>query len=121
MKRAVLFTLAVLVAWLGIEMGLHPLASSFGIGVYPAPSGTPWTYQLLSGFVPALTALTLVSVVAGLWHHVNCHEPGCPRIGRHKVDGTPWCNIHHMNARPERSEREILLSIENLLKQQAER
>ena len=29
----------------------------------------------------------------------NCHERRCWRVGRHAVDGTPWCNRHHQAAR----------------------
>jgi hypothetical protein len=88
------------VAVLGIwSLIAYPWAWAFGIGVHPYPAGTPWTYQLLSGFVPSLTVLSLVTLVAGAWHHVNCHEPGCLRIGKHKVEGTPWCSHHHEAAR----------------------
>jgi hypothetical protein len=114
-KRAVQ-TFGVLVfLLLVIEIGLHPLAAAFGIGVYPAPSGTPWTYQLESGFLPSLTVITLVSIFSGAWHHVNCHHPHCWRIGKHKINGTPWCNTHQDEARPDRTENEILVSIENSL------
>lgn len=69
------------------------------LGLYPVPDGTsPW-YQLWSGIIPALTVLTLLGTVAGAWHHLNCHEPKCLRIGKHKVDGSPWCNRHHERAR----------------------
>jgi hypothetical protein len=79
----------------------HPWGWAYGIGVHPYPEGssTPWTYQLLSGFVPALTVVSLLSLLAGAWHHVNCHEAGCLRIGKHKVEGTPWCSRHHEAAR----------------------
>jgi hypothetical protein len=32
-----------------------------------------------------------------LWRKINCHAKGCPRIGLHKVDGTPYvtCRKHH--------------------------
>jgi hypothetical protein len=94
----------------------HPWGWLFAIGVHPYPAPqTPWTYQLLSGFLPALTVVTLLSLVAGAWRHVNCHQPGCPRFGRHKVSGTPWCDIHVENARPERTDQEILISIEDKL------
>jgi hypothetical protein len=102
-------------AWAGAYMAAHPYGDRFAVGIWPVPTGTPWSYQLLSGFIPALTAFGLVTLVAGAWHHVNCHEPGCFRIGKHKVDGSPWCNLHHGNARPARTELEVLESIERLL------
>lgn len=84
---------------LGWSAAFHPLGWRFAFGDYPVPSGTPWTYQLESGFIPALTVLSLASLLAGAWHHVNCHETRCWRIGRHKVDGTPWCNRHQDKGR----------------------
>jgi hypothetical protein len=107
-------------AWLGLAAGVcgllyeiigHPYGDRFAIGIWPVPAGTPWTYQLLSGFIPALTVLSLATLLAGGYHHINCHEPGCPRIGKHKVNGTPWCNIHHEHARPEVSDNELLADI----------
>lgn len=68
-------------------------------GLYPVPPGTPVTYQLWSGFLPALAVVALLgSAVRVLRAHV-CHEARCWRIGRHKVAGTPWCNSHHLTAR----------------------
>jgi hypothetical protein len=73
-------------------------------------------YDFFSGSGPVFVALLgFSSLFAGLAHHVNCHEPGCWRVGRHKVNGTPWCNVHHEHARPERSEHELLTSIESQL------
>jgi hypothetical protein len=79
-------------------------------------------YAFLSGFGPCLiTGLGLSTLIAGGWHHLNCHEDGCPRIGRHHVNGQVWCKLHHENARPERTENEVLLSIESLLKELTEK
>lgn len=65
--------------------------------------GSPPNYNFFSGSGSDLSEVTLLGLVAsfvlGAWHHVNCHEPGCPRIGKHKVDGTPWCTRHHEAAR----------------------
>ena len=53
-------------------------------------------YDFVSGVGPMfITAIGLSSLIAGLWHHVNCHQSGCWRIGKHKIDGTPWCSYHH--------------------------
>ena len=97
-RWALLAALAGLAAWVAVA---HLWGLLYGIGVhpYPASSSTPWTYQLLSGFVPALTVLGLLTFIAGAWHHVNCHQDHCWRIGKHKVDGTPWCRKHHQQAR----------------------
>jgi len=99
--------LALAGAW---SAAFHGWTWLYAIGVhpYPASSSTPWTYQLLSGFVPSLAVLTLASGAAAAWRHVNCHQDGCWHLGRHKVDGTPWCDRHHENARPEANERALL-------------
>lgn len=100
---------------LAVLTGLHPWGAATAIGVHPYPAGTPWEYQLLSGFVPALTVLSLATLLAGAFRHVNCHQAGCWRIGRHKVDGTPWCGHHHDSARPQCSDNELLAEIRDLL------
>lgn len=33
---------------------------------------------------------------AGWFHKHNCHARGCWRIGKHVVDGTPWCSRHRV-------------------------
>ena len=68
-------------------------------GDWPVPPGTPWEYQLESGFIPALTVVSLATLLGGAWHHVNCHQERCWRIGKHKVNGSPWCGRHHQGAR----------------------
>jgi hypothetical protein len=66
-------------------------------------------YAAWSGSLPALfTLLGLSTIITGLWHSVNCHEPGCLRIGKHKVSGTPWCGAHHEKARYRLSVEELL-------------
>jgi hypothetical protein len=66
-------------------------------------------YAAWSGSLPALfTLLGLSTIITGLWSHVNCHEPGCWRIGKHKVSGTPWCTAHHGQARSRLSVEELL-------------
>lgn len=57
-------------------------------------------YAAFSGSIPAVeTGLGLSTLITGMFHHVNCHEDGCWRIGKHRVDGTPWCSHHHGHAR----------------------
>jgi hypothetical protein len=99
LKRSVkwspVIALALLIAFwrLGVQ---HWLAVHTGSANTP---GSPPNYNFWSGFGSDVQELTLLGVVAGMWHHVNCHDPGCWRIGRHKVDGTPYCNRHHEAAR----------------------
>lgn len=44
-----------------------------------------------------LTLLSLLTLAAGGYRKINCHEPWCWRIGRHRVEGTPYivCHKHH--------------------------
>lgn len=102
--------LAALLALLGWDISAHPWGWLYGLGVHPYPesSSTPWTYQLLSGLVPALTVLGLATFIAGAWRHVDCHYDGCWRIGKHKVNGTPFCSRHHEQARPPQTTDDVL-------------
>jgi hypothetical protein len=77
------------------------LLYALGVHPYPAAGSTPWTYQMWSGIVPALTVISLFTALGGAWHLHNCHLAGCWRIGKHKIDGTPWCS-RHMHLAPSR-------------------
>lgn len=108
------FFAALAVLWAGALTwcGLyHPYGLRFAMGIWPVPQGTPWPYQLESGFVPALTVLTLLSAVGSLYHLHNCHQDGCWRFGKHRVNGTPYCQHHHHLVRPLRSTEELLTDI----------
>lgn len=54
------------------------------------------------GFNSGVAGATYIGIIpAGLllyWHH-TCHVSNCLRPGRHRVDGSPWCNRHHLAAR----------------------
>ena len=56
-------------------------------------------YLAWSGAGSDIGELALLGAVGGMYHKHNCHQPRCWRIGRHVVDGTPWCNLHHGPAR----------------------
>lgn len=56
-------------------------------------------YAFWSGFGSDLGEVALVGAVLGAARKHNCHQRHCWRIGRHTVDGTPWCNRHHQAAR----------------------
>lgn len=64
-------------------------------GHLPVPAGTPWTYQFLSGFLPALTVLSLLTLLTGAYHVHNCHSARCKRLGKHKIGGTPLVHPPH--------------------------
>lgn len=102
------WTLAALALYAAVW---HTWGLLFGLGVHPYPAGTPWTYQLWSGFVPSLTVLSLLGTLASLYHLKNCHAEGCWRLGKHHVNGTPYCRHHEHLARPERSTEDLLTEL----------
>lgn len=116
MKRrllpAIILAVLALAAW---SITAHPWGWLYGLGVhpYPASSSTPWTYQMWSGILPALTVLTLFGSLGGAWHLHNCHYPRCLRLGKHKISGTPWCTRHmHLGAAvPSRTTEDLLEQI----------
>ena len=46
-------------------------------------------YLFYSGIGADLVYLSALGV---LWHHLNCHQPGCWRPARHHLDG--YCRKH---------------------------
>ena len=62
------------------------------------PGTGPW-YAFWSGLGSDLGEVTLIGAVLGMYFKHTCHDKGCWRIGRHTVNGTPWCNRHHHAAR----------------------
>lgn len=58
-------------------------------------------YLAWSGVGSDVSELAILGAVFGGYRKHNCHEPHCWRIGRHLVDGTPWCDLHHQAARTE--------------------
>lgn len=116
MKRLWLLALAFPALWIW-SLVTHPWAWAFGIGIHPYPGPqTPWTYQLYSGFLPALTVVSLLTLLGAAWRHINCQHDGCWRFGRHKVNGTPWCDTHHEEARTQRTVEDLLTEIIGLLR-----
>ncbi|MHB1954996.1 MAG: hypothetical protein ACYCOU_14765 [Sulfobacillus sp.] len=105
------------IAILAVWIGLYPQDWQNWLGFsHAAYFTTGQNYALYSGFLPVLiTSLGLSTIVTGLWHGLNCHEPGCWRIGKHKVNGTPWCSVHQADARPQATAEEILEAIRDQL------
>lgn len=56
-------------------------------------------YAWWSGAGADMGELALLGAVLGMFRKHNCHSKGCWRVGRHVVNGTPWCNRHHQAAR----------------------
>lgn len=77
-----------------LEPLLHWLAVHTGTLNEPGPY-----YGFWSGFGSDLGEVALLGAIFGAYHKHNCHQPRCWRVGRHTVDGTPWCNHHHQAAR----------------------
>lgn len=50
-----------------------------------------WAYDFWSGIA---TQSTLLLGALGWFCKHNCHNRRCVRIGKHQVDGTPWCSRH---------------------------
>lgn len=40
------------------------------------------------------TQITLLVAAVGAFHRHNCHRRRCPKIGKHVVNGTPYCARH---------------------------
>jgi hypothetical protein len=55
-------------------------------------------YGFHSGIGGAAYIAVFPAMILFYWHH-TCHVARCLRPGRHRVDGTPWCNRHHIGAR----------------------
>lgn len=99
----------------------HPWGLLYGLGVHPYPGPqTPWTYQMWSGIIPSLTVLSLFGSLGAAYHLHNCHADRCWRIGKHRIEGTPWCTRHMRLATTERTQLAVMLSIEAAVQSLAE-
>lgn len=91
LRRGALAVLVAIAIWSAVT---HWLGWRFAMGTWPVPQGTGWPYQLESGFVPALTVLSLLTLITGTYHLHDCHSDRCWRLGKHRIGGTPWCTRH---------------------------
>lgn len=104
-----LLAMAIFVFWMILLFwyALYVMANKLGFDSQATPQ-----YGFASGIGPMLlTAIGMSTLLTGMWHSLNCHEPGCYRIGRHKISGTPWCNEHHEKARGEQTADDLLRQI----------
>lgn len=53
-------------------------------------------YGFWSGFVGDLF---IFGTMVTFYKKHNCHQQRCWRVGKHVVDGTPYCSKHHMDKR----------------------
>lgn len=86
--------------WAAIHTGTCPETG-------PCSAGPGPYYQYHSGFGSYFpwVFLTLGGIFGWLglhWRHINCHEPGCLRIGHVRIDdkGTLSCWHHHPEGKP---------------------
>jgi hypothetical protein len=73
---------------------MHWLESFLGMTNLSAPA-----YGFWSGFGSDIAEFAILGGVIQMYRRHNCHTKGCWRVGRHLVEGTPWCNLHHQAAR----------------------
>lgn len=93
-----------LIAW-------HPWGAAYAIGVHPYPAGTPWTYQLWSGFLPALAIVSVFSGVTAHFRMINCHVHGCWRLGRFQMAGGQFKVCHRHSHHPEKITHAYVLAM----------
>lgn len=119
-KRLLVAGAALVVVGLGLWMGLKPTDWQTWLGFSKVDYFQLGTnYAFASGPGPMiLTAVGMSTIIASLWRAHNCHQEGCYRIGRHKVNGTPWCNVHHESARHEKTTEQLLAEQNKLLEEQ---
>lgn len=72
----------------------HWLMHAFGLDNLAGP-----VYGFWSGAGSDISELAIVGAVLGMFKRHNCHQRRCWRIGRHAVNGSPWCDRHHQEAR----------------------
>lgn len=121
-KHIIFIIIGVVLTGMGLWMGFYPMDWQNWLGFSQKAYFTYGTnYAFTSGPGPMiLTAAGMSTIIGGLWHHVNCHEDGCWNIGKHKVNGTPWCNLHHEAARHEKTVEQLLAEQNDLLSRQNE-
>jgi hypothetical protein len=105
-KRGILTVAAIALGAWAVWIGLFPQDWQNWLGFSNQATGQ---YAFASGPGPMmLTAAGMGSIITGLWHAHNCHVDGCWSIGRHKINGTPYCNTHHEDARHEKTAEQLL-------------
>jgi hypothetical protein len=122
MKRAIWIAAVAAAIAFGIWWPLGGqgwLAIHTGTDYCAAPATTVCrSYGFWSGFgsVFPWSVLTLGGVFAGIaagLRAINCHEKGCPRIGRYPVAGGrfKYCGMHHPDWKGKHPPREHILSV----------
>src|SRR5258708_4813838 len=86
---------------------LHPLGYCTGS---PSAISACRGYNAWSGILSDVGEITVIGLVITAmltaWHHINCHETGCPWPGRHVFidpdtgEHHRTCGKHHAKAKP---------------------
>lgn len=65
-------------------------------------------YGFFSGFGSDIGEVTILGAAFGLYRAHNCHSKGCPWIGKHAVEGTPYkvCHRCHPTLSGDKATRE---------------
>ena len=98
---AVIIVVAVLLVFLASLFAIAVLGFSHLLGLERAlgiDTQESKNYDLVSGSGPIIvTAVGFSSILVTGWHHLNCHQDGCWRIGRYSVAGGKYktCKSHH--------------------------
>jgi hypothetical protein len=96
--------------WLAIQTGTCPTRGDCNTGAGPH-------YEYWSGFGSVfpwslLTLGGIASIFVAQIRHLNCHEHGCPRIGRFSVAGGEfkYCGKHHPDWKGKHPTRDHILA-----------
>jgi hypothetical protein len=111
MKRTVIAGIVLVIAGMSSWFALSPVDWQNWLGFSRAAYFTLGTnYAFFSGPGPFLvTTLGLSTIVAGLWHHLNCRATGCGRVGTHPDSrGVKWCWRHHPDHQGQKPTTEML-------------
>lgn len=79
----------------GVFWGLYYHGVEHFLGIDTQQSDN---YDFVSGVGPMIiTAVGYTGIIGSLWHHLNCHTAGCPRLARFPVAGGDYkvCRKHH--------------------------
>jgi hypothetical protein len=105
--------IAVFAACVIYLIAAHTWGLLYGIGVhpYPASSSTPWTYQLWSGFIPALAIFSLIGGIAAHFKMQNCHVHRCWRSGKFAMAGGQFKVCQKHSDHPKKITHEYVLAL----------
>lgn len=106
MKKLLIFFFSIIIAALiltclaaGFVVGMIGIAKFLGLQqALGMNTQTTDNYDSVSGVLPmVVTALGFSSLIVTAWHHLNCHETGCWKIGRFPIGDGKWksCKAHH--------------------------